>query len=262
MSAMTTDQSALSRGDLRKYPREVADVLLEAVNTYGVPYRLIDGNHIRLYCGDREVIPFKASASREGKYTLPYLTSWLDEHWPAWAEREKEQQQQQETEESLVALQAHFGGGAEETEEKPEQQEPEPEWVEYRNSRGKSYGFETDGSRYRCRECGHSMGTSRGLHLHAVMHSDKHEEHVRKSAEAKRAKSEERRLREQQEREDARIFESLQMLAEHHGYSLLPKGESVPSEEVESLREQVETLTREKGEIETRLALVREAFSA
>lgn len=67
----------LTRKDLRKYPKEVADAVLEAVNERGVHYRLIDGSHMRLYNGKRGEPPFQLAASREAKYTLQYLRSWM-----------------------------------------------------------------------------------------------------------------------------------------------------------------------------------------
>src|SRR5690625_4489206 len=155
VAAKDPRRADLSRSDLRKYPREVADVLLEAVGM-GVPYRGIDGGHLRLYNGDREVMPFKVSSSRPANQTLPYLRSWLEENWHPWSEAKAETEV---TPESLSALREHWNG-PDEGEDAPdpesagerqhEAEEPESEGVEYRSSSGNAHGFHTHGTGYRC----------------------------------------------------------------------------------------------------------------
>ena len=264
MSAPTNAPAKIRRQDLRGYPKPVVDVLMEAINEYGVGYRLLDGRHLRLYCGDREVIPLKVSASRAAEYTLPYLTGWLTENWKPWAERD------QVSENSLAALASRYPGqgDAPAAEKTPEAEAPAAEstgdddWKPYVSGSGNSHGFLTNGTSYRCIHCSHEQPHARGLHLHAVMHDeDRKQEYIRKSVEAKRAyRDEQRSLEEQQE---AHLNAALAALAEHHGYALVPLAEAgISREEVERLREQVETLTAQKEEAETRLALVREAFGA
>src|SRR5690625_3934880 len=169
VAAKDPRRADLSRSDLRKYPREVADVLLGPVGRR-VPYRVIDGGHLRLYNGGREVMPFKVSSSRPANQTLPYLRSWLEENWHPWSEAEAETE---ETPERLSALRGHWNG-PDEGEDAPdpesagerqhEAEEPESEWVEYRSSSGKSHGFLTNGSIYRCATCGYEQDDVRGLH--------------------------------------------------------------------------------------------------
>lgn len=263
MSAAAETPATIRRQDLRGYPKSVVDVLMEAINEYGVPYRLLDGRHLRLYCGDRDVIPLKVSASRAAEYTLPYLTGWLTEHWKPWAERE------QVSESSLAALASRYPGQGDDasTEEKVEADAPAAEstesddWKPYVSGSGKSHGFLTNGTVYRCETCGHEQPYSRGLHLHAIMHDeDRKQEYVRKSVEAKRSQRDEQRALEEQQ--EAHLSAALAALAEHHGYALVPLAEAGLQQEVESLREQVKTLTEQKEEAEARLALVREAFGA
>lgn len=262
MSAAAETPATIRRQDLRGYPKSVVDVLMEAINTYGVGYRLLDGRHLRLYCGDRDVIPLKVSASRPAEYTLPYLTGWLTENWKPWADRE------QVSKSSLDALASRYPGQGDDdtsTEEKVEEPEPTPteddDWKPYVSGSGKSHGFLTNGTVYRCETCGHEQPYSRGLHLHAVMHDeDRKQEFVRKSVEAKRSYRDEQRALEEQR--EAHLNAALAALAEHHGYALVPIAEAGLQQEVESLREQVKTLTEQKEEAEARLALVREAFGA
>lgn len=264
MSAATDTPAKIRRQDLYAYPKSVVDVLMEAINEYGVPYRFIDGSHIRLYNGDRSVIPYKASASRPAKYTLQYLHRWLEENWEPWTKRE------QVSETSLAAPDSRYPGqgDAPAAEKTPEADAPAAEstgdddWKPYVNGSGKSHGFLTNGTSYRCETCGHEQPHRRGLHLHAVMHDeDRKQEYVRKSVEAKRSKRGERRALEEQQ--GAHLSAALAALAEHHGYALVPLAEAgISKEEVERLREQVEKLTKENEDLEARLALVKEAFGA
>ena len=244
-AAVTSEVSPLTRGDLSKYPKGVADVLLKAVNTYGVPYRLIDGSHLRLYNGDREVTPFKAAASRQEKYTLQYLNRWLMENWPRWAEDHV--QDRSETSEEAEA----------EAEVTPEPEKPsdgdlgeEERWEPHLTNSGKSHGFETNGKVYRCIHCGYQQSYGRGLHLHAATHEDP--DLWYRAARGRRAARE----RQQAEAEETKAVDAVRVLAAHHGLDL------VDSEEVARLREEVTNLTKERDDALARLSLVKEAFGA
>lgn len=266
-----SDQKILTRGDLSKHPKEVADVLLQAVNTYGVPYRLLDGSHIRLYNGDREVVPFKASASRPERYTLQYLHRWLEENWQPWAEQVPEQEKV--TQESLQALAEKYPGPDDDDDdtnnepESEEQVEPEmePEWVPYRSPRGETYGFETNGKIYRCAWCGYRKRNAQGMHLHAASHDDR--DLWKRSAAAKARYRAERESNAEQKR--IYLQQALSALVEHHGYAIIdpehvpdPEEVTATAQKIEDLQAEVSRLIIERDEALARLSLVKEAFKA
>lgn len=263
VAAKDPRRADLSRSDLRKYPREVADVLLEAVGM-GVPYRVIDGGHLRLYNGDREVMPFKVSSSRPANQTLPYLRSWLEENWHPWSEAKAEEV----TPESLSALREHWNGPdeGEDTsdpesagERQHEAEEPESEWVEYRSSSGNSHGFLTNGSIYRCATCGYEQDDVRGLHLHAATHAEVNP-YTAKSVKAKAEHRERREMEETQQK--VYLQQALAAIVEHHGYAIIEPEHVGDHRRVTELEEQVASLTRERDELQTRLALLKEALEA
>ena len=245
MSAATEAPETIRRQDLSAYPKSVVDVLMEAINEYGVPYRLIDGSHIRLYNGDRSVVPYKGSASRPAKYTLQYLNRWLMENWPRWAQ-DHAQDRSETSEEAEV-----------EAEVTPEPEKPsdgdlgeEERWEPHLTNSGKSHGFETNGKVYRCIHCGYQQSYGRGLHLHAATHEDP--DLWYRAARGRRAARE----RQQAEAEEMKAVDAVRVLAAHHGLDL------VDSEEVARLREEVRSLIVERDEALARLALVKEAFGA
>lgn len=71
-------------GDLKMFPGPVATIIRDAINDHGLTYRMLDGGHVRLYTGDRSVVPFKVAASRPAEHTLRRLVPWLAEHVPTW----------------------------------------------------------------------------------------------------------------------------------------------------------------------------------
>lgn len=75
--------------DLKGWPSAVKDMVVEAVNSHGVGWRLMDGGHIRLYAGGRGTVPFKASASRPAEDTIRRLDPWLKENVTSWADRNR-----------------------------------------------------------------------------------------------------------------------------------------------------------------------------
>lgn len=79
--------SGLSRKELSVFPRQVADVVLRAVNEHGVTYRMLDGGHLRLFTGDRRQRPIKVSAKRPTQATMRRLIPWLVRNVPSWDER-------------------------------------------------------------------------------------------------------------------------------------------------------------------------------
>lgn len=76
--------NAISRRELRAFDREIADIIVEAVNKHGVHHRMLDGRHCRLYCGDRDIIPIKISAVRPARWTMTHLLPWLEKNVPTW----------------------------------------------------------------------------------------------------------------------------------------------------------------------------------
>ena len=76
----------IERAELTRFPDSVAEVIMAAVNEHGVGYRSLDGQHVRLYNGDRDVRPIKIAASRPGPHTLRRLLKWLAVNVPTWKE--------------------------------------------------------------------------------------------------------------------------------------------------------------------------------
>lgn len=76
-------EQVLKHGQMKKFKREVRDVILTLVNEHGVEYRLQkDGQHIFLYSGARGERPFKVAASRPPGVQMRYLVPWIREHFP------------------------------------------------------------------------------------------------------------------------------------------------------------------------------------
>lgn len=68
----------ISPTDLKKYPQPVIDLICEAINEHGVPFRVLDGGHLMLYSGDRSDPPFKIAAVRPHQATLRRMIPWLE----------------------------------------------------------------------------------------------------------------------------------------------------------------------------------------
>lgn len=110
---------SLARSDLRKFPRPVQDVLLEADGVDGADVRMLDGGHARVYNGDREVRPIKVSASRQAEHTLRRLVPWLENNVPAWGRREKEEEMVATIEERSPEIADKLRGLTVEADEEP-----------------------------------------------------------------------------------------------------------------------------------------------
>lgn len=74
------DTDRIDRRDLKKYPKEVQDLLMELVNRYHVGFKHKDGTHLFLYSPDGISRPRKVSASRGGPQQVELLLKWAKEH--------------------------------------------------------------------------------------------------------------------------------------------------------------------------------------
>lgn len=72
---MMTEQEAprIERADLSKYPRPVADLVMHLVNSEGVRYKVLDGDHLVLYSPDGVQRPFKIASKRPAEDQVGYI---------------------------------------------------------------------------------------------------------------------------------------------------------------------------------------------
>lgn len=76
-------EHVLKHQQMRKFKREIRDVILTLVNEHGVEYRMqADGQHIFLYSGARGERPFKVAAMRPVAKQMGFLVPWVREHFP------------------------------------------------------------------------------------------------------------------------------------------------------------------------------------
>lgn len=256
----TIQKGRISPSDLRGYPRPVVDVLCEAVNAHEIPYRHTDGNHLLLYTGDREDVPFKVARVRPAEFTLRKLKPWLADHYQVEVpkvvqeikvtRREEPQEAQEPAQEAQEAAQEPVEPVVvpEPHQEPQEPQEPaqeaqEPvEWDPTTN-----FGFVKIAGRWTCQHpgCTFSRANRRGLHLHINAHA------------ASLPEPEPEPVVEPEPTPEAESMrQAVIVLA--HGLGLAV----VDQAEVEALREQVRSITAERDEAQARLALIQEAFQA
>lgn len=77
-------QDRIEERSLRKWDRDVRQMIMMLVNQFGVKHRIQkDGVHIMLYPPDGSTRPFKAAASRPPKTQMRYLERFAQEHVPA-----------------------------------------------------------------------------------------------------------------------------------------------------------------------------------
>lgn len=246
--------------DLNGFPRPVAKVIIEAVNQHGVVYRKLDGTHIRLYCGDRNIVPLKIAGVRPAEHTLRYLLPWLEENIPTWSTRDvtadsiKDLAAVVNTSPEVDSSPAADTGGDSQAAE--EEQDTSTQWVDHK------YGFETDGTNYRCKTCGWTREDARGLHLHA----DKHEnpEAIQKRAEAGNAAKNLHHSQRAVMRKEA-----VRVLAQQNGLVVFDKEDAPSAKEFARLNAEIERLTAEAekwknkaGELQARMDLLKEAMRA
>lgn len=277
---------SLARSDLRKFPRPVQDVLLEADGADGADVRMLDGGHARVYNGDREVRPIKVSASRQAEHTLRRLVPWLENNVPAWGRREKEEEMVATIEErspeiadklrglTVVAewLKSRTGEPCQDcgttyedctrsvlgprrkaccgrcgSTDTHQERLIDERWKPHVSKSGLSFGFETNGKVFRCTECGHTQDQSRGLHLHEAKHTGKSSEYAAAGGRGGRGASKSRA----KPKTAADLVEALETLAGGLGMEVVPKGAKPYAEVV-----------RERDEALARLSLLREALEA
>lgn len=239
--------------ELSKFPRPVVKVLTEAINKHQVKHRILsDGVHLRLYCGDRDVVPIKVAASRPAEHTLRYLLPWLEENVESWSRREV-------TEDTVKDLAEALNTSPKAAPEPVvERKEPTPGWE------SASHGFETNGKKVRCTVCGFEReGTSKqGLHLHSMKHTNP--EAIKERA---RSAGENRSLRRKQAVTMRR--EAVRVLAKQNGLIVIEKDQAGDLKEVERLRKEIESLnhkvevlTEQRDDLRARLDLMKEALRA
>jgi len=68
-----SDRDGIERSDMRKFPREVQDLVLHLVNTEGIRWRDIDKIHLLLYPPDGKSRPFKIAASRPAEMQVQFI---------------------------------------------------------------------------------------------------------------------------------------------------------------------------------------------
>lgn len=243
MSTMT--EQRITSDQLKTFDKAIRDVVMEAVNEHGVSYRVIDGGHIRFYCGDRDVIPAKINHNSPAQHILRKLLPWLEENVPTWKNRNKV------VDRDVVTALAEIVN----TSPKPVTVEPVQEdgWEDIK------YGFETNGEKVRCKSCGFEReGTAAvGLHLHHMKHVDP------EGVKARGAKGNVGRKLNQDQRKIMRQ-EAVRVLAQQNGLDVVEKSAKVPDlrKKVEKLEKQVTDLIAERDELKARLDLIREGLRA
>lgn len=251
MTQQVEEKQRISTRDLAFHDRSVAEVVVNAVNNYGVRIKIIDGSHFMLYNGDPNVRPEKISKSRPKEETTNRLLRWLSRNVPGWDDRKV-------GEEDLAALRDRFNGPADEpepTDPEPEPTEPETPWVDAISTSGKDWGFETNGTVWRCKHpgCKYQQTEARGLHLHAVKHTEEPGKLQSAAADTRR---------ERRERNKRAVQQSLVILAAAHGFTLADDETIKAAKETAKLRAEVEKITKERDEAVARLALIQEAMRA
>lgn len=223
---MTTEAPSINIRDLSKYPRPVAKIIAEAVNKHGVDYRDQDGSHLRLYCGDRKVIPIKIAASRDAEHTLRYLIPWLEQHVESWLQADV-------TTEAIETL-----AEAVNTTPKPVRAKPVTE---------------ADEPKFKCdwKGCSFVAKNAAGLRMHIAGHTGEKKKHAAKSAETARLRREQEKIVAEQ---------ALAALAELHGLKVSDSDSLALKAQVMRLEAQVKTLTKERDDAQARVELLNEAF--
>lgn len=213
------EERLLNHKQIKKFPKEVRDVVVDLVNNYGIVYRLQkDGQHLLLYSGKENDRPFKVGAMRNPPAQLRYLRGWIEDHVPAYVEEKKEkatvdaifkcaQGCKDASFTSVEEINAHYDKEHrdEPVEDLSEQEaldshveqgmaqgapfQKEPEWVPYVSASGKQSQYievtkDSDPVVYRCTFEGcefQRVGEARGLHLHEQVHTPEGQEIRRKA---------------------------------------------------------------------------------
>lgn len=183
----------LTRSRLKKFPKPVADVLMDEVARHpGLSVRFLDATHLRIYDGGQGH-PFQVAASRPAEDALRKLRPWLDKR----TTHKEEETQMTEAPEAITVEDMVVDAAREGI-----------ELIDAGN------GFTTDGTLYVCATCGWSKEGKRGLHLHALGHSDPsiRKEMARKAANNRKTNTEQRK---------ATTTEAIETLAEAIGITLI-----------------------------------------
>ena len=294
--------NAIGRKQLRVFPKGVQDVVLDAVNHHGVDYRVLGNNNgIRLYPPTgTDVYPFKVNIKVSEENTLRKLVPWLEQVVPTWGQEETGQAEEKKIFLCGYGCGASFATAEEindhydsEHNDKPEESvvekeeevpvDPEGPW------KPSKHGFETNGTVYRCKECGFLKANFRGARLHQAKHTGEASEWA-SSATRHKTKSAPEEVFEIQDAPEEEVFDiedffeaeerrraALEIVVMSLGYTLEDSEEleetrtllaAVQEErsrlaaEVESLTRDVDKWKRRADTLEARLSLVQEALGA
>lgn len=234
---MTTTQleTTVTVKELKGIPRKTAAILMRLINNHNVRYRIQQGGgHVFLYDGSQQTHPYKISASRPEETTLRYLNEWIEEHVPAYFEREVTATDVEMLREAVST--------SEVIESRASAQERNTPGEPYIQANGIPSGFNRDGNTFHCRECGFSKEGAAGLHLHTVAHRDP-EELARRA----RAAGESRKLNNVQNKTN--LSAAFAVVADALGFQMSD------SEEVAALKAEV-------ADLKAKLALIKEAMRA
>lgn len=224
---------------LRKFPRQITKVITEAVNKHGVTYRMIDGSHIRLFCGDRNVIPIKIAAERPAEYTMGYLIRWLEENIPSWTERDVTPEEVETLAEVVntrpVKVRAVVDSPAEveSTGEQEASTQPAPPPIP---------------GDLICTwpGCGRENKTAGGYRMHWAGHTGEKKKQAAKATASNALRREQKKVI---------ATQAISALAELHGIKI-----GADERRVKALEAKVEKLTKERDDALARISLMNEAF--
>jgi hypothetical protein len=248
MTTMT--DTRITPDKLKTFPRAVAKVVMEAVNDFGVTYRVIDGGHIRLYCGNADVIPAKINHTSPEQHILRKLLPWLDDNVEGWTSRNDKP--------TAVAVALTEALARKEETDSPASSEPAGEQD---GSTPDQHGFIIEDGIYKCVHCDHTQPKGQGRYLHGLKH--RNPEEIRKM---QKSAGEGRSLK-----HDQRVVmrrEAVRVLAEQNGLVVFEKGQvdakstARLQRQVTELEAKVERLTAERDEARARLSLITEAMKA
>lgn len=248
---MSTMSDTIRPKDLVQFPRPVAKVLTDAINKHGVGYRLMDGGHIRLFCGDRQIVPIKVSASRDAEHTIRYLVPWLEEHVESWLQGEvtpdviknlAELKNSRPVPATPVVSTDSPASDEPTGEQKPSTPDGKGEAM--------SAALKIPADLV-CQwpDCGKKMKNTSGYRMHWAGHTGEKRQHAAKGAETAR-------LRRSQE--SAIALAALTAIADLHGITI--GGSKALEKKVSELEAKVATLTRERDDAIARVELLNEAF--
>jgi len=291
MSTQSNETDRLEMRDLRKFDPDVARMMCELVNVYGIRHRIAkDGVHVFLYPpeGTR---PFKVGASRPGTSQMRYLERWATEHVaPTLRENQvqalaaKFNDPNKRTRGSRTVKAVPEPTATEPTPE-PEVPEPEPtpeptgeppipfgedeeaplgyhQHLTVRENKATNWWeadriVEGSPTNYLCKSCDFTaVSLAQGGAAHQRVHSMTAEERFEISQRGHLAKDHEKIGRR------IKVRNAVQVLIEDYALRGLSGEDDKHAKQVEKLTEQLAKVTAERDELKARLDLLREAMRA